>query len=81
MCGIAGIMFKNGSAAEPAGRALIDYETDDLVAVASEYGTEAGRLASLPETLHERTGRRVAMLVDEYDKPILDALEAPSARC
>ena len=45
--------------------------------IVSECGTEAGRLASLLETLHERTGRRVAVLVDEYDKPILDALEVP----
>ena len=45
--------------------------------VVFEYGTDAGRLAALLEALHERTGRRVAVLVDEYDKPILDALEAP----
>ena len=45
--------------------------------VVSECGTEAGRLASLLETLHERTGRRVVVLVDEYDKPILDALDVP----
>ena len=45
--------------------------------VASECGTEAGRLASLLEALHERTGRRVVVLVDEYDKPILDALHVP----
>ena len=45
--------------------------------VVSECSTEAGRLASLLETLHERTGRRVAVLLDEYDKPILDALEVP----
>ena len=31
----------------------------------------------LIETLSERAGRRVVVLVDEYDKPILDALEAP----
>ena len=29
------------------------------------------------KALHKRTGRRVAVLVDEYDKPILDALDAP----
>ena len=46
-------------------------------AVVSERGTEAGRLASLLEALHERAGQRVAVLVDEYDKPILDALEVP----
>ena len=27
------------------------------------------------KVLHERTGQRVAVLIDEYDKPILDALE------
>ena len=34
-----------------------------------------GRFAALLETLHRRTGRRVVVLVDEYDKPILDALD------
>ena len=44
----------------------------------AEYLTAAGRFAYLLEALHEQTGRRVAVLVDEYDKPILDALvEAP----
>ena len=35
------------------------------------------RLATLIESLHERAGRRVAVLVDEYDKPIVDNLESP----
>ena len=35
------------------------------------------RLANLLENLHEQTGRRVVVLVDEYDKPILDALDEP----
>ena len=35
------------------------------------------RFRQLLEALHERTGQRVAVLVDEYDKPILDALDAP----
>ena len=35
------------------------------------------RFAYLVETLHQQTGQRVAVLVDEYDKPILDALEEP----
>ena len=43
--------------------------------VVSEYLTAAGRLAYLLEALHRQTGRRVAVLVDEYDKPILDVLE------
>ena len=40
----------------------------------AEYLTAAGRFAYLLEALHGQTGRRVAVLVDEYDKPILDAL-------
>ena len=35
------------------------------------------RFRHLLQTLHERTGRRVAVLIDEYDKPILDALRTP----
>ena len=45
--------------------------------VASRYATAPERFGHLLEALHERTGRRVAVLVDEYDKPILDALEKP----
>ena len=47
-------------------------------AVASRYSTAPERFGDLIEALHERTGRRVAVLVDEYDKPILDALEKPA---
>ena len=36
------------------------------------------RFAHLVETLHQHTGQQAAVLVDEYDKPILDALEEPS---
>ncbi len=35
------------------------------------------RLRRLLRELHRKTGQRVAVLVDEYDKPILDALETP----
>ncbi|MDE0125890.1 MAG: AAA family ATPase, partial [Bryobacterales bacterium] len=41
-----------------------------------ETGPE--RFSQLVETLHHQTGRQVAVLVDEYDKPILDALEEPA---
>ena len=43
--------------------------------VVPEYLTAAGRLAFLLEALHRQTGKRGAVLVDEYDKPILDVLE------
>ena len=45
--------------------------------VVSEYLTAPGRFAYLLEALHERTGRQVVVLIDEYDKPILDAMEDP----
>ena len=45
--------------------------------VACAYDTAPERFSHLLETLHERTGERVAVLVDEYDKPMLDALEDP----
>ena len=34
----------------------------------------AARFQELIEALHERTGQRTVVLVDEYDKPVLDAL-------
>ena len=37
--------------------------------------TAPARFRRLMKVMHERTGQRVAVLVDEYDKPILDALE------
>ena len=48
-------------------------------AVTSRYETTPERLAHLLASLHERTQRRVAILVDEYDRPILDALDDPAA--
>ena len=57
--------------------------TDRLDMQESEAGITArhesapARLAHVLRTLHERTGRRVVVLVDEYDKPILDALDVP----
>ena len=41
------------------------------------YDTAPERFGYLIESLHERSGQRVVVLVDEYDKPILDALEQP----
>ena len=45
--------------------------------VTTDYATPTGRFAALLSALHRRTGQRVVVLVDEYDKPILDALETP----
>ena len=45
--------------------------------VASAYATAPERLAHLLEALHQQAGQSVALLIDEYDKPILDALDVP----
>ena len=38
---------------------------------------ESGRLRDLIRGLHRRTGQRVTVLVDEYDRPILDEIGRP----
>ena len=43
--------------------------------VSPRYATAPERFAHLLRTVHARAGRRVVVLVDEYDKPILDALK------
>ena len=45
--------------------------------IISEYPTGPERFRHLLEALHSRAGQRVVVLIDEYDKPILDALEVP----
>ena len=45
--------------------------------VSSDYRSGPERLSALIEALHRKTGQPVAVLVDEYDKPILDTLDTP----
>ncbi len=40
-------------------------------------GSAEGRLEQVIRQLHAKTGRTVAVLVDEYDKPIVDVLDRP----
>ena len=46
--------------------------------VVSDYATPHGRLAGLLDALHRQTGQRVGVLVDQYDRPIADALGDPA---
>ena len=46
-------------------------------AVSSGYATAPERFGELIELLREQAGERVVVLVDEYDKPMLDALGVP----
>ena len=53
-------------------------QLDDIeveAGVSPRYETAPERFGYLIRTLHRQTGQRVVVLVDEYDKPILDALE------
>ena len=50
---------------------------EDDTAITTRYDSLPARFRHLIETLHERTSQRVAVLIDEYDKPILDALKVP----
>ena len=52
-------------------------EVESEVPVRSNYDTARGRFRYMLKVLHQQTGQRVAVLIDEYDKPILDALEVP----
>ena len=55
-------------------------QLDDIArrtGVGASVGSAPIRFRRLIEALHERAGRRVVVLVDEYDKPILDALDEP----
>ncbi|SMP39327.1 PD-(D/E)XK nuclease superfamily protein [Desulfonatronum zhilinae] len=46
-------------------------------AITSVYTDLRTRFADLIKTLHDTFGRQVVVLVDEYDKPILDNIENP----
>ena len=52
-------------------------EVESEVPVRSSYDTARGRFRYMLKVLHQQTGQRVVLLIDEYDKPILDALEVP----
>ena len=54
--------------------------TERRLGVAPAYLTAPGRFAYLLAALHRQTGQTVVVLVDEYDKPILDTLSNPEVR-
>ena len=68
--------FKEPSDVHREAMAQID-AIERAARVEARYDTAPARFRHLIRTLHQQSGRRVAVLVDEYDKPILDALETP----
>ena len=75
------VSFGGGSFDDPG--ELRDSVLDQLEACARRSGVVLtsrrgpGRFGELLEALHTRTGRRAVVLVDEYDKPVLDVLDDP----
>ena len=68
-----GINFTNPEALEESLRKFLEsaekkygIETDN-----TQYGL---RFMEIMETAHEKTGRRAVVLIDEYDKPLLDVM-------
>ena len=63
--------------------ALDDHVQEQLAEIENDAGIQPHRSSAswrfrhLIQTLHSGTGQPVCVLVDEYDKPILDALENP----
>ena len=60
---------------EEAAAQLADLEA--RANLGSSQASASIRLRRIIQALHESAGQRVAVLVDEYDKPILDALGTP----
>ena len=50
---------------------------EEQLGVGARYDTAAERFGHLVRMSSVRAGQRAVILVDEYDKPILDALDAP----
>ena len=75
------LSFGGGLFREPGGlQASVMAQLDDVereAGAVSDCPTAPERLRDVLAALHRRAGRRVVVLVDEYDKPILDALDVP----
>ncbi len=75
------LSFSGGNFTETAGlHANVAAQLDRLErasGVQPRYDTAPERFGHLITSLHERCGQPVVVLVDEYDKPILEALGAP----
>ena len=73
--------FSGGSYHEQGGlHEDVMAQLDDVAeeaGVATRYERAPARFRHLIGALSRQTGQRVAVLIDEYDKPILDALEVP----
>ena len=60
---------------EKLGRQLNDLESE--YGVVRKYKTLPVRFETIIEAAYRKTGRQVVILVDEYDKPVIDNLDRP----
>ena len=58
---------------------MADWEASYGLAANAGVLDLGGRFIKVLETAHRQTGRRAVVLVDEYDKPVLDVLDADPA--
>ena len=63
---------------EKLGRQLKDLESE--YGVVRKYKTLPVRFETIIEAAYRKTGRQVVILVDEYDKPVIDNLDRPELR-
>ena len=68
--------FKEAGYLHTSAMAQLDAVAEEA-GIAARYDAAPERLRDLIRALHRQAGQRVVVLVDEYDKPILDALETP----
>ena len=77
--------FGRGSYGEPGDLHKETMAQLDTIAeeagITPRYDTAATRFHHLIQALHRQDNQRVAVLVDEYDKPILDTIEIPEIAC
>jgi len=72
-----GVLRSRAELDEKIGELLTDNET--RLGVRSPHRSISGRFHGLISAAHAQHGERVVVLVDEYDKPILDNLTDPAA--
>ncbi len=76
------LSFAGGNFKRPG--ELAESTTAQIEDIGRRAGVDSGggsapvRFRRLIRSLHERTGERVVVLVDEYDKPVLDARAGPA---
>ena len=81
-CPVVRIDFTSGSFSRPDGLAeriheiIADHE--QAYAVEAPGSDPRARLMALVKVLREKSGRKVVVLVDEYEKPLLDVVDKPA---